>query len=175
MPMVALITSLVLGIIKDNKYILIVGLFITLVLSFIKFKRRHKNNYEKTTVSNLLGEVKVSDVTCIPCELKGTIIGRGNPGCIFNEDFVIKDETGIIFVDYNQPLYIVNKIFALFKLQQNFDKEVTIKGWYRRSPVPYVEVYEMIVDGKPKKIWTYSLQIAIYIVALIALLFFAIN
>ena len=174
-PTVALITSLILGIIKDNKYILIVGLFITLVLSFIKFKRRHKTNYEKTTVSDLLGEVKVSDVTCIPCELKGTIIGRGNPGCTFNEDFVIKDETGIIFVDYNQPLYIVNKIFALFKLQQNFDKEVTIKGWYRRSPVPYVEVYEMIVDGKPKKIWTYSLQIAIYVIALIALLFFAIN
>ena len=139
-------------------------------LNFIKFKLRHKSGYTKTTVSNLLGEVKVSDVTSIPCELKGTIIGRGNRGCIFSEDFVIKDETGIIFLDYNQPLYIINKVFALFKLPQNFDKEITIKGWYRRSPVPYVEIYEMTIDGKTKKIWTYSLQIALYIILLILLL-----
>ena len=145
---------------------------IAIILSFIKFKLRHKTNYTKTTVSDLLGEVKVSNITSIPCELNGTIIGRGNPGCIFNEDFVIKDETGIIFVDYNQPLYIINKLFALFKLPQNFNKQITIKGWYRRSPVPYVEVYEMIIDGKSKKTWTYRLEIVVYIILFILALFF---
>ena len=172
LPTIALIITIILACYFENsgRLIVLLGGITILTLSFIKFKLRHKSGYTKTTVSNLLGEVKVSDITSIPCELKGTIIGRGNPGCIFSEDFVIKDETGIIFLDYNQPLYIINKVFALFKLPQNFDKEITIKGWYRRSPVPYVEIYEMTIDGKTKKIWTYSLQIALYIILLILLL-----
>ena len=118
----------------------------------------HKNNigYNETTVSDLLGEVKVSGVTSIPCTLEGTIIGRGNPGCIFNEDFVIKDNTGIMFLDYNQPIKIVNKIFALFKSKEYFDKTIKVKGWYRRSPVPYVEIKEMEIDGRIKKCHTYT-------------------
>lgn len=172
LPSVIFVVGIVLGIIYNNKSIFALSMAIAIILSFIKFKLRHKTNYTKTTVSDLLGEVKVSNITSIPCELNGTIIGRGNPGCIFNEDFVIKDETGIIFVDYNQPLYIINKLFALFKLPQNFNKQITIKGWYRRSPVPYVEVYEMIIDGKSKKTWTYRLEIVVYIILFILALFF---
>lgn len=42
---------------------------------------------------------------------------------IFNEDFVIKDETGIIFLDDNQSLMVINKIFVLFKSKEYFDKK----------------------------------------------------
>lgn len=143
-----------------------IGLLVTLIFSYIKFSRAHKKGYKETNVAELLGEVKVSHITSVPCILKGTIIGRGNPGCIFNEDFVIKDNTGIIFLDYNQPLNTVNKIFALFKSSDYFDKVVEVKGWYRRSPVPYVEIYEYTVDGKVKKIWTYTLTIAMYVILL---------
>ena len=146
-----------------------IGLLLTVVTAYVGFDRAHKNKgYEDRTVSDLLGEVKVSHVTSIPCILKGVIIGRGNPGCIFNEDFVIQDETGIVFLDYNQPLNIMNKIFALFKSEKYFDKEVLVKGWYKRSPVPYVEIYEYTVDGKSKKIWTYGLSLFLYALALIA-------
>lgn len=141
-----------------------IGLLLTTIFGYIKFNRAHKKGYKETTVSDLLGEVKVSHITSVPCTLKGTIIGRGNPGCIFNEDFVIKDKTGIIFLDYNQPLNIINKIFALFKSKEYFDKEVEVEGWYRRSPVPYVEIYKYTVDGKVKKIWTYSLSKFMYFI-----------
>ena len=148
-----------------------ISLFIFgLCASYIKFKRSHRSRYDLRQVKDLLSEVKVSHVTSIPCTLKGTIIGRGNPGCIFNEDFVIKDETGIMFLDYNQPLMIINKIFALFKSTEYFDKIVEVKGWYRRSPVPYVEIYEYTVDGKTKKVWTYTLSKVLYVIALIALI-----
>ena len=155
---------------SNTNYIPFIGIFAALAVlaSFMKFKRSHKTDYKDSNVANLLGEVKVSHITSIPCILKGTIIGRGNPGCIFSEDFVIKDETGIIFLDYNQPLMIINKIFALFKAKENFDKEVTVKGWYRRSPVPYVEIYEYTVDGKVKKIWTYKLSLVLYVLAFVA-------
>ena len=169
MPIIVLIVGVIVGLFLFTetfnivRYIGIV-LLLFIIFQFIKFARAHKNkDYKEATVSDLLGEVKVSHITSIPCILNGNIIGRGNPGCIFNEDFVIKDQTGIIFLDYNQPLTIVNKIFALFKSKEYFDKNVTVKGWYRRSPVPYVEIKEWIVDGKTKKIYTYPLAKALYI------------
>ena len=172
-PVIILIVGVILGLILYNEtfnmifYAGIVGLLV-LITSFVRFNRAHKNkDYKETNVSELLGEVKVSHVTSIPCVLNGNIIGRGNPGCIFNEDFVIKDPTGIIFLDYNQPLTLLNKIFAIFKSAQYFDKNVTIKGWYRRSPVPYVEIKEWTVDGKVKKIHTYTIKKAAYIICMI--------
>lgn len=60
-----------------------------------------------------------------------------------------------MFLDYNQPVHIINKIFALFKSSQYFNKNIIVKGWYRRSPVPYVEINSMIIDGKTKKCYTY--------------------
>lgn len=170
LPTISILLTIVMFFVLEYKPTTIVGfgLLITVIFGYISFNRTHKNKgYKETTVSELLGEVKVSHITSIPCILKGTIIGRGNPGCIFNEDFVIKDKTGIIFLDYNQPIGIVNKIFAIFKSPAYFDKEVTIKGWYRRSPVPYVEIYEMIVDNKKKKIWTYGFSITMFIILLI--------
>lgn len=167
---ITIITAIISGIYTDYGLKIIgIGGIITMILSFIKLGRRYKNNigYKETTVSDLLGEVKVSGVTSIPCTLEGTIIGRGNPGCIFNEDFVIKDNTGIMFLDYNQPLKTVNKIFAIFKSKEYFDKTIKVKGWYRRSPVPYVEIYTMEIDGKIKKCYTYATAVALRIILLI--------
>jgi len=152
---------------NNNLMLTGIGLLLTTLFSFIKFKRSHKSGYTDRNVSDLLSEVKVSHITSIPCKLKGTIIGKGNPGCVFNEDFIIKDNTGIIFLDYNQPMFILNKIFAIFKSSTYFDKEIEVKGWYRRSPVPYVEIYEYIIDGKTKKIWTYNFAMFSYILLLI--------
>lgn len=175
-PALILIFMLVFLIIfaEDNP-MMVLGIFGILFVAslFIQLKYTHKDKeYRETNVAELLSEVKVSNVTSIPCILKGKIIGRGNPGCIFNEDFVIQDETGIIFLDYTQPLHILEKVFALFKAEENFDKEVTIKGWYRRSIVPYVELYSMEVDGKITKCHTYKTVKVIYYI-LLALAVFA--
>ncbi len=144
----------------------ITGLLFTAGL-YVGFKRAHRKGYQRTTVANLLSEVKVSNVTSISCELEGEIIGRGNPGYIFNEDFMIKDETGIIFADYNSPLWIINKVFALFKNGQNAGKIVKIKGWYRRNPVPYVEIFSYEIDGKEHKMGIYTTGIVVMIIFLI--------
>ena len=145
-----------------------IALLIVILFSFIKFKRRYSSNpFKQSTVRDLLSEVKVSHITSIPCSLEGTIIGRGNPGCIFNEDFVIKDDSGIIFLDYNQPINIVNKIFALFKSPEYFDKKVKVNGWYRRSPVPYVELKTIEIDGQIKKVYTYKFILALYVIGVI--------
>lgn len=153
------------------------GLFLLIVsIGFLpKLIRKYTKKAPKNcTVRDLLSEVKVSHITSIPCTLEGTIIGRGNPGCIFNEDFVIKDETGIIFLDYNQPIHLINKLFALFKSQEYFDKKVKVTGWYRRSPVPFIEIKEYEVDGKVKRVygyaWSIGSSILFIVVGLILLL-----
>ena len=142
-PIISLIIGvIIIGINGGTKMSLGLALLLFTTALYIKYKRAHKTIKvdKKTTVRDLLSEVKVSHITSIPCVLEGNIIGRGNPGCIFNEDFTLKDSTGIVFLDYNQPINIINKIFALFKSKEYFDKNVTVKGWYRRSPVPYVEI-----------------------------------
>ena len=171
-PFISIILFVILSLLNlENNpllYIGIGGILFTLAL-FVKLNRTHKNSgYEETTILELLGKVKVSNVTSIPAILEGTIIGRGNPGCIFNEDFVIQDETGILFLDYNQPLNVINKIFALFKSKEYFDKRVKVKGWYRRGLVPYMEIYSMEIDGKIKKCHTYKFRKVFYSILLIA-------
>jgi len=165
LPSLVIILGIILCFVFMN-YIGIVGglaLIIAAITSFFKLSYTHKvNEFPKNTVAGLLGEVKVSGITSIPCTLEGTIIGRGNPGCILNEDFVVKDETGIMFLDYNQPLFLINKIFAIFKSEENFNKIVKVKGWYRRSPVPYVEIYQYEIDGKVKKCHTYTVTKVLY-------------
>ncbi len=147
----------------------IAGVLGTIFL-FIRFKRSHRSGYTPRTIKDLLGEVKVSGVTSVPCELEGRVIGKGDPGCIFNEDFTLKDETGIMFLDYNQPLWILNKVFALFKSHQYVEKTIKVRGWYRRSPVPYVEIYQWEVDGQIKKVYTYIFTIIMYVILLLVFL-----
>lgn len=174
LPLLTIIISLLLVCLFSNYYMLIIGCggVVAMIFSLIKLSHRYKNkDYKVSKVSDLLGEVKVSDITSIPCIIKGKIIGRGNPGCIFNEDFVIKDDTGIIFLNYNQPLHLVNKLFALFKSKEYFDTIVEIKGWYRRSPIPYIEINSMKIGDKIKKCYTYIVEKVLIIITLIVFIF----
>ena len=167
LPIFAIIGAFVfIGLMAANKdyQTYKIGLGICAILfvlfEFVLFFRKYKkNSFKKTDVSNLLGEVDVSGVTSIPCEVKGNIIGRGDAGYIFSEDFVIRDKTGIIFLDYNQPMWLINKIFAFFKAKTFIDKEVIIRGWYRRCPVPFIEIYQMEIDGKIKKVYSYIFKL----------------
>lgn len=124
----------------------------------VRFNRAHINKgYQNYKIKDLLSIVKVSGVTSVPCIVEGTVIGRGTPGYIFDEDFVIKDETGFVFIDYNHVFQISNFFTGLLKTKKLFGKKVRIKGWYRRSPVPYIEVYEIQVeDGKLKRLHSYG-------------------
>ncbi len=170
-PWILLIVGLIVGLVNREQMFFWFGLFgILAMLGFLfKFLYTHPNrNYPERTVEELLQEVKVSGITSIPCTLNGTVIGRGDPGCIFSEDFILQDRTGIVFLDYNQPLFIINKIFALFKAKKVLDRTIVAKGWYRRSPVPFVELYTMEVDGKTKKCYTYIFGIVLRVILLAA-------
>ena len=71
-------------------------------------------------------------------------------------------------------MWLINKIFAFFKAKTFIDKEVIIRGWYRRSPVPFIEIYQMEADGKIKKVYSYIVKLIglfILLIGAIALFF----
>jgi heat shock protein HtpX len=119
-------------------------------------------------VSGLLASVKVSAVRPVPCTLRGKIIGRGVPGLIWSEDFVMQDDTGIIVLDYRQPLAIWQWLFGLLKAGMYQGREVTVTGWYRRSPTPFVEIYRLQADGSRKTCYAYYAHLAVAVLALVA-------
>lgn len=120
----------------------------------LRFRFSYRGRYfPEMSIASLLKKVKVSKIRPVPCTLQGTIIGRGIPGYIFSEDFVMKDGTGIIFLDYRQPLGIWEFFFGLLKAGEYQGKKVVVKGWYRRSPVPFLEIKAIDSDGKVNKSW----------------------
>ena len=104
------------------------------------------------SVSSLLKLIKVSPVRSYPVTLQGRILGRGEAGNIFSEDFVLKDQTGMLYL--NHEPFGLNILFALFRYKKFQGKNVTVQGWYRRSPSPYLEVkFIQVADTKS---WAYT-------------------
>jgi Zn-dependent protease with chaperone function len=120
--------------------------------SFIKTMLVYRGDYfAPLSVAGLLHKVKVSSVRPVPARLRGTIIGRGVPGLIWSEDFVMRDGTGILFLDYRQPLHIWEWLFGLFRAGEFAGKPVEVIGWFRRAPLPYLELRSITVDGRKRE------------------------
>ena len=103
--------------------------------------------HKSYSISTLLKLVKISGVRSVPVKIKGKILGRGDPGYIFSEDFVIQDSTGLIYLDYQQPLRILDFFFSITKASKFHNTNVIVEGWYRRAPVPYIEIYKITSEN----------------------------
>lgn len=107
----------------------------------------YKREFTKANIADLIGEVEVSHINCIPVELEGKVIGRGIPGLFWSKDLVMQDSTGFITLIYRQPLSILETLFGLIKAEKLVDQQVTVRGWYRRGPIPYLELKEAIFES----------------------------
>jgi len=124
--------------------------------------------FPEFSISGLLKKVKVSSVRPVPCTLRGKIIGRGIPGLIWSEDFVLRDETGIIFLDYRQPLGIWEFLFGLLRARQFINEDVVITGWYRRAPIPFIELKTLKdSQGKSMRCYVYVVKLVVAIILIL--------
>ena len=105
------------------------------------------------SVASLLKLIKVSPVRSYYVTMKGYILGRGDAGNIFSEDLILKDKTGIIFL--NHEPFGLNVLFALLRYKKFKGKEVFVTGWYRRSPSPYIEVENIRAKDTKSRAYTY--------------------
>ena len=129
--------------------------------------------YPEMSVDTLLQQVKVSDIRPIPCTVRGTVRGKGIPGYIFSDDLVLQDDTGIIFLDHRQPLAIWEWIWGWMRGDSMVGKEITVQGWYRRSPMPYIEINNFTVEGTNRRsyLWMFRYFTGIAITAIGVMLF----
>jgi Zn-dependent protease with chaperone function/Zn-finger nucleic acid-binding protein len=128
----------------------------------------NSQDFAAMNIRALLKKVKVSAVQPVPCVVKGKIIGRGVPGLLFSEDFILQDETGIIFLDYQQPLAFIDFFFGLLRAGRYQGQEVTVTGWYRRSPVPYIEIKQLRSGTDTSFCYTYYAKIAVAALLIVA-------
>ena len=106
-----------------------------------------------SSVAALLKIIKVSPVRSYPVILNGQILGRGVAGQVLSEDFFFKDKTGLIFL--NHEPFGLNLWFGLFHFKKFQGKDVVVKGWYRRSPTPIIEVKTIKTFDYSSKSYTY--------------------
>lgn len=114
----------------------------------------YSKKHEASTIEELLITEDASPIKGIPTVLEGTIIGRGVPGLFYSEDFVLDDDTGIMILDYRQPLRILEFLFGAFKAEELIGQRVKVIGWYKRANRPYFVCKSIIMDGK--KVICYS-------------------
>ncbi|MGM0607193.1 MAG: M48 family metalloprotease [Candidatus Muiribacteriota bacterium] len=137
-------------------------------------KFRYNSDFFPTMkVSSLLKKVKVSPIRGVPVNIKGKIIGRGKPGLIWDPNFILQDDTGIVFLDYSQPLAILNFLFGLLKAGGYKGQNVQIEGWYRRAPIPYIEIKNISSPTGLHTCYTYHIRIYLgYFITLLGILIF---
>ncbi len=112
---------------------------------------KYRMNFEAHSILDLVGTINVSPIRSVPTVTQGTVIGKGVPGLFYSEDLVIRDDVGLIYIDYNYGIGLINTLFGIFKADQLRGKPVEITGWYRRGPSPYIQVHRIaLLDGSGK-------------------------
>lgn len=118
----------------------------TAMLGKAIFKYGGGGEYQARTVMDLLGEIHVSPVRPVKATLEGKVIGRGIPGYVLSEDFVLQDRTGFMRLDYNFGLGLGDLFFALFRTGKLIQKHIKVYGWYRREPAPVLQIQRIEED-----------------------------
>jgi heat shock protein HtpX len=129
LPFIGLFLGVIFWLLSRNIFYFKAGIVLVGLAYLIKvFFSYRASIFPEMNISSLSKKVKVSNVRGIPCTLKGKIIGRGIPGLIWSEDLVLQDKSGIIFLDYRQPLAVWNFLFGLRKAGKFIGEDVVIKG-----------------------------------------------
>ena len=117
-----------------------IGFYIIGFGSIIKTRYMYKTGFEDRKVVELVTNIKVSPIRTVPAIIEGRIIGKGIPGYYFSEDMYFQDETGLLFIDYRFGIRLVDMIFSFSRVRRLIGQRVRITGWYRRGPIPYLQV-----------------------------------
>jgi hypothetical protein len=162
LPALVFIPFFIISIAGQGRIWLAAGVLGAGLASILKTRVAYRSDFfPEMSVSSLLKKVKVSGIRPVPCKVRGTVIGRGIPGLIWSEDFVMQDETGIIFLDYRQPIPLWDFFFGLLRRAKYDNQQAEVVGWYRRTPVPYIELRSIKVAGEAeKKCYTYIAKYA---------------
>ncbi len=124
-------------------------------------------------IASLLPRLDANPATGIPVEVRGHVTGRGVPGYVLSPDVVVQDDSGFVPVLYQQPWPFARSIFGLLRVPDLIEQEVVVRGWYRRTPAPVLELRELVpAQGRRVRgfVWVvaYALSVLLALVGGIA-------
>ena len=133
-----------------------IGFYIIGFGSIIKTRYMYKTGFEAKRVVELVTNIKVSPVRTVPAIVEGKIIGKGIPGYYFSNDMYFQDDTGLMYIDDRFGIGIVDLIHSFSRVRKLMGQRVRIKGWYRRGPIPYIQVNTIEVIGTERRYKNYA-------------------
>jgi hypothetical protein len=149
---------------------------LTAAFSIVKIAFRYHGEFQIATVGQLIRDLDVSQMRPRAVRVKGKILGRGVPGAFWSPDLVMQDETGYIFILYQQSIPFARWFFGVSKAAEYIDQEVVIEGWFRRGLTPYIEMSKITAgDGQFSRAYSRWVQYAIAGVALVLSLMWLMN
>lgn len=99
---------------------------------------------QPATIDELMSDPYASPVRGKRCALEGKLVGRGTPGFVFSEDFMLEDRTGLLFLDYQYWLPVLGDLVFAVKRAGTFIGESTAcDGWFFRGSSQYLTLNEM--------------------------------
>ncbi len=140
-PPLALLAFAVIAALTQQQALLGLGLVVTGILALVKFFFTYPSElFPLMTISSLFKHIKVSGIRPVSCSLKGQIFSDpiSRSACI--DSIVMRDYTGITVLEYLQPLRVWEFLFSALRAPAVAANDIYIEGWYRRSPVPYIEI-----------------------------------
>ncbi len=99
-----------------------------------------------TWITSLLPRLDASPVTGLPVQIRGRVIGRGVPGYVLSPDVVVEDGSGFVPVLYWQPWPFARTLFDALSVPDLLDQDITVRGWYRRTPAPVLELRSLVPE-----------------------------
>jgi hypothetical protein len=112
----------------------------------LRIAYRYRGEFKLSPIDSLIADTEVSQMRPRAVELRGEIVGNGVPGAFWSPDFVMRDESGMIFLLYRSSIPFARLFFALTNADRFIGEQVVLQGWYRRGLRPYVEISKLSAD-----------------------------
>lgn len=110
---------------------------------------RYRGSFEDATIAELLEDTVSSGMRPRAVRIEGWITGRGDPGMFWSPDLLLRDDSGTIFL-YDRESIPFSRMLLIPDASGMIGQPVTVEGWYRREPTPYVEISKISCEGEPE-------------------------
>jgi Zn-dependent protease with chaperone function len=150
-PLFFIIPSVYLGYFHNPLFFIFVpGAMGLGVLSQIIYQFPLQKPAEQSTVLDCMANIYASPIRGDRVLLKGTVIGKGNAGAKFNEDIVLQDSTGLLYLNYESIFGPIGNFFSSFtKMKKLIGSNLTVTGWFFRGTTQHMDISTAAPENAP--------------------------
>jgi hypothetical protein len=109
---------------------------------------RNQDEFPTLKIGELVKKNDIVHYQALPCTLTGRLLGVGERKPFAQQEFLLRDDTGALSLDFRNPLLRPSEfVFSPLRGKEMAGADVRITGWYRRAPVPYVELESLKIGN----------------------------